>query len=719
MKIQTTKIYREVDTALKKGYTTISAQGSSRSSKTYNICIFIIVYLLSHKKKICSIVRGSIPAIKGSVLRDIKEILMNMGIWKEQMFNKTELIITFSNGSIIEFFSTDNEQKIRGRKRDVLYVNEANEIDFISWQQLKMRTVGFTIIDYNPSFTEEHWICSVNKEAKTYHFVTTYKDNPFLEQSIIDEIESLKDKNKSLWQIYGEGKMAKVEGLIFPDVTEIEEIPFYLKKHSYLGIDFGYSQDPTAIVEVCITDDTIYLDEVCYSTNMLSRDIIAKIKDWERKEKKTFEIISESADPRLIDEIKLAGFDIKSVHKYAGSIKAGIMKMQEKNIVVTMRSNNIRKEFNNYVYRQGKDGKFIDEPVDKWNHCFTEDTIIETDCGEKKIVDIVKGDMVATSNGYRAVRNTFDNGEKEIIHASLYFDGFSIEVKATPEHKIKTEKGWKKLEDIQSGDVIYVSKKTKSEKIWNIKNLTEKYTIGIKGNDIFQGVERDSIGSFGLFTMDVFRKVIMYIIKMVTRPITRLKISNCLNVANIYEIILSRTTKTKKILKKLVRTWLRLPNAQKNGIVQKMGENGTQNTEKRSLKISSLSSSCASNVENISLKNRMDITSFAQTIANQNGEEIAISTTKQGYANNAGVNLLQANTAVDVFAEKCAVLNIIIRKKGIEHVYDIEVEDMHEYFANGILAHNCIDAIRYVILEKVLGGRGRRGLTASEIAGIL
>ena len=184
---------------------------------------------------------------------------------------------------------------------------------------------------------------------------------------------------------------------------------------------------------------------------------------------------------------------------------------------------------------------------------------------------------------------------------------------------------------------------------------------------------------------------------MVTRQITRLKISNCLNVANICEIILSRTTKTKKILKKLVRTWLRLPNVQKNGIVQKMGENGTQNTEKRSLKISSLSSSCASNVENISLKNRMDITSFAQTIANQNGEEIAISTTKQGYANNAGVNLLQANTAVDVFAEKCAVLNIIIRKKGIEHVYDIEVEDMLEYFAYGILAHNCIDAIRYII----------------------
>ena len=718
MKIQTTIVYRKVDNALKKGYTTISAQGSSRSSKTYNICIFLIVYLLSHPNTSCSIVRATVPAIKGSVLRDVKEILIKMGIWHEQMLNKSELVLTFDNGSFIEFFSTDNEQKIRGRKRHVLYVNEANEIDFISWQQLKMRTTLFTIIDYNPSFTDEHWINTINKEEKTYHFITTYKDNPFLEQTIIDELESLKTKNESLWRIYGLGLRAVVQGLVFPNINIIDEIPNYAKRYRWLGMDLGYSSDPTSIVDVCISGDSMYIDEVCYNTKMGYNDIINTIKDWEKKEKRKFEVISESADPRLIDEVYAGGINVKPVHKYAGSIKAGIMKMQGMNIYVTKRSTNVKKEFDNYVYKQDKEGKFLDEPIDKWNHCFTGDTMIETDCGEKKIVDIVRGDMVATSNGYRAVRNTFDNGEREIIHATLCFDGFSIEIKATPEHKIKTEKGWKRLEDIQSGDVIYVSKKTKSEKIWNIKNLTEKYTTGIKGKDISQGAEIDSIGSFGLSIMDVYRKVIMYIIKMVTRPITRLKISNYLNVANIYEIILSRTSRTKKILKKLVRTWLRLPNAQKNGIVQKMGENGTQNMVKRSLKISSPSSSCASNVENISLKNPLDVTSFAQTNANQNGEEIAISTTKQGYANNAGVNLSQTNTAVDVFAEKCAVLNIIIRKKGIEHVYDIEVDDMHEYFANGILAHNCVDAIRYVILEKVLGGF-KKGLSASQIAGIL
>ena len=125
-----------------------------------------------------------------------------MGIYDEKgCMNKTDFIYTFPNGSWIDFFSTDDEQKIRGRKRDILFVNEANEISFIEWQQLKMRTTKFAIIDYNPSFSDDHWLCEINRDPRTYHFITTYKDNPFLEQTIIDEIESLQYKNESLWKI--------------------------------------------------------------------------------------------------------------------------------------------------------------------------------------------------------------------------------------------------------------------------------------------------------------------------------------------------------------------------------------------------------------------------------------------------------------------------------------------------------------------------------------
>ena len=254
MIIQTTNIYTKVDNAIKQGYTTVSAQGSSRSSKTFNILIWLIIYCLSHPKTRLSIVRATLPALKGSVFVDFKEILYKLNVFDENSINKSEMIYTFANGSWVEFFSTDSEQKLRGRKRDVLYVNEANELKFIEFQQLKMRTTQFSIVDYNPSFSDDHWLCELNKDPRTYHFISTYKDNPFLEQTIIDEIESLQHKNRSLWQVYGLGQQAMIEGLIFEKVTIVEDIPIWAKKR-YLGLDFGFTHDPTAIVEVAFLDN--------------------------------------------------------------------------------------------------------------------------------------------------------------------------------------------------------------------------------------------------------------------------------------------------------------------------------------------------------------------------------------------------------------------------------------------------------------------------------
>ena len=171
-KIQTTKIYAEIQKAIDSGYTTVSLQGSSRSSKTYNTLIWLIMYCLQHAHTRLSIVRATLPAIKGSVFIDFKDILLHMGLWDDKALNKSEFTYQFANGSWVEFFSTDSEQKLRGRKRDILFVNEANELSFIEWQQLKMRTTRFAIIDYNPSFSDEHWICTVNDDPRTYHFIS-------------------------------------------------------------------------------------------------------------------------------------------------------------------------------------------------------------------------------------------------------------------------------------------------------------------------------------------------------------------------------------------------------------------------------------------------------------------------------------------------------------------------------------------------------------------
>jgi phage terminase large subunit len=364
MKIQTTKIFSEIEGAVKAGFTTISLQGSARSSKTYNTLIWLIVFCLQKPGTRLSIVRATLPALKGSVYVDFIEIMRRMELYDAKRMNKTELTYHLDNGSWIEFFSADSEQKLRGRKRDVLFVNEANELGYAEWQQLKLRTTSLSIIDYNPSFSDEHWINYVNGEPKTYHFVSTYRDNPFLEQTIVDEIESLREKNPSLWQIYGLGQQAQVEGLIFTNVETVEAIPPYVR-HRYGGVDFGYSNDPTAIVQIGIYQDVIFIDEIAYNTEMLTTDIIRTLKESELLHRR---IISESADPRLIQEIYRAGLDIHPVKKYAGSIIAGINKMQEYTIKVTRRSTNVLKEFKNYTYRQDKDGHWRNEPIDIYNH---------------------------------------------------------------------------------------------------------------------------------------------------------------------------------------------------------------------------------------------------------------------------------------------------------------------------------------------------------------
>lgn len=366
MKLQTTRVFSEIEAARRNGYTTVSEQGSSRSAKTYNTVIWIVCQCLTVPKTTVSICRSTLPSLKGSVLRDFIEVLQRIGEYSDKHYNKSDLIYTFPNGSWVEFFSCDNETKLRGRKRKILFVNEANELKYLEWQQLQLRTTQFSIIDYNPSFSDEHWICEVNKDPRTYHFISTYKDNPFLEQKVIDEIESLKRKNFSLWQIYGLGLQAQVEGLVFRNVDVVERIPETgYRRRRFLGVDFGYTNDPTAIIDVLIEEETktLYLDELCYRTTMLTSDIIAELKP-----QGAVKVVSESADPRLVQEIYRAGVNIHPVVKYSGSIEAGITKMQEYKLVITKRSTNVIKEFRNYTYQQDKEGKWLNTPIDVWNH---------------------------------------------------------------------------------------------------------------------------------------------------------------------------------------------------------------------------------------------------------------------------------------------------------------------------------------------------------------
>ena len=358
------KNYMRVNAAKEAGFTTCSLQGSSRSSKTYSVVQWLCIYCYNNTGTTVSIIRAGMPSIKRTVYRDFKDVMLGFGWWEDKSMNKSEFVYSFPNGSWIEFFSTDNEQKVRGSKRKILFVNEANELSFIEWQQLQMRTTEFSILDYNPSFSEDHWINQVNEEKSTYWFISTYKDNPFLEPKVIAEIESLKWKNKSLWQVYGLGIRAIVEGLVFPDIEVVDCVPHEAGRRRYIGLDLGYAQDPTAIVEVKFWKNVMYINELCYRTHMLTKEIISELKSVEGNP----EIISESADPRMVDEIYNAGLDIHAVHKFPNSINAGLMKMKEFKICITRQSTNAIKEFHNYTYRQDKEGRWLNEPVDYMNH---------------------------------------------------------------------------------------------------------------------------------------------------------------------------------------------------------------------------------------------------------------------------------------------------------------------------------------------------------------
>jgi len=373
-KFQVTPIFNKIQEAFDKGFRVVSEQGAARSGKTVQTVAWLILRCLQYANTTVAIVRGTRPALSGTVYRDFEWIMQEMGVWNRERMNKSEFIYRFPNGSWIEFFPATDDQRLRGRKRQILYVNEANEISYNEWTQLILRTTVFAIIDYNPSFGDEHWIVQkINNSPRTCFFISTYKENPFLEQAVVDEIESLKDTSPNLWRVYGLGLRAVIEGRIYKEFTVVDELPYEARRNAFLGMDFGYQNSQTAICYVSIVGKKMYLRELCYRTQMTTTDIINRCKEINKEYKQSFKIWADSAEPREINEIYNAGINIHPVRKYAGSVIAGITKIQEYRLIVTADSLNLKKELENYIYDKDKNGNWLNEPVKAFDHlcdCF-------------------------------------------------------------------------------------------------------------------------------------------------------------------------------------------------------------------------------------------------------------------------------------------------------------------------------------------------------------
>jgi phage terminase large subunit len=357
--IKTNKVFKHLETSTAK---IVVQQGGTRSGKTYNIILWIIFsYCQKNEGKIITICRKTYPALRGTVMRDFLTILKDHEIYSEEDHSKTASEYKL-NGNTIEFISLDMPQKIRGRKRDLLFANEANELNFEDWQQLLFRTNEKVIIDFNPS-EEFHWIYDhVLPRKDVEFFQTTYKDNPFLGAEIKAEIERLKEIDENYWRVYGLGERGQSRSLVYTFNT-IKEIPKEAKLVSY-GLDFGYSSDPTSLVCTYILGDDMYVDELLYRTGMTNQDIANEMKVLGLD--RSNEVFADSAEPKSIEEIYRMGWNVKPTIK--GSINIGIDIIRRYKLHATESSFNLIKELRNYKYIEDKNGQMTNKPVDNFNH---------------------------------------------------------------------------------------------------------------------------------------------------------------------------------------------------------------------------------------------------------------------------------------------------------------------------------------------------------------
>lgn len=615
----------------------------------------------------------------------------------------------------------------------------------------------------------------ISTHPDVLHIHTTYLDNKAnLSESFLREMARMKAEEPEKYAHIGMGRWADVrEGAVFKHVGIVDEFPAYAKKVA-LAIDWGYTHDPTAIVKCGIVDNRLYMQELCYRTGMLASDIIRELRRFS-----DLHVIADSADPRLIDEVALGGVIIYPVEKGPGSVIAGIEKMLDLELFVTKDSIHLQEEFRNYVWAKDKDGNYINLPEDHDNHCFVGDTMVMTDIGERRLDEICVGDSVLTSNGLRKVVKFFDNGHRKILQVRITFGNFTIEVQGTPEHKVKTTKGWKRLDELTGGDVLY----------WcNLS--TARNTTSTREASTSRRGQRNSIGLCGSIITEESRRVMKSTTRTSTPETTIYPTSNCSHEKSIIGCIKKLMRTMGNTFRRSEEGWTMHENSQINGMLLKREGNGIACTARKSPRIFNRGNSPANGAGRSIRQPVLERAVTAPIDARQQPVTIQGSITKSGYApsaaspscttsispesiaaRNAGgrrfqkpgrdvnptwlkrplcvfsagrniglygrgrtsiaaPNALGQQTPEPANARYAArnsrpqdsrisgsahrnvsestiieeeVRKVEILNESLEQVYDIEVQDAHEFFANGVLVHNCIDGCRYYCSAELLG----------------
>lgn len=337
-------------------------QGGTSASKT----ISILLYLIDQAQRdtsptTTSIISESFPHLKRGAIRDFVLIMETHDYFKPERWNRTDYTYTFETGSKIEFFSADQPGKVRGPRRDRLFINEANNIPFETFEQLEVRTKEYIFLDWNPVTEFWFYLDILNKRNDYEHIILTYKDNEGLSPEIVRSIEQRKLR-PGWWKVYGEGQLGEVEGRIYKDWQIVDVIPHEARLERF-GVDFGYSNDPTSIVAIYYYNGGYILDEIAYQKGLSNKQIADILKNQPQAI-----VVADSAEPKSIDEIASYGINIIPAEKGKDSVRNGIQLVQAQRMSVTKRSINVIREYRNYLWETDKDGKILNEPEHPFSH---------------------------------------------------------------------------------------------------------------------------------------------------------------------------------------------------------------------------------------------------------------------------------------------------------------------------------------------------------------
>jgi phage terminase large subunit len=345
-------------------------QGGTSAGKTYAI-LAVLIHIAAKAKTEISVVSESIPHLRRGAMKDFGKVMQWTNRWRDEGWNKTLLTYTFANGSTIEFFSADQEAKLRGARRQVLYINEANNIQFEAYHQLAIRTSEAIYIDFNP--VSEFWAhTEVLAEQDSELIVLTYRDNEALPATIRDDIEAAQVKAATStywanwWKVYGLGEVGSLQGVVFDDWQQVDGIDFAGDKLIAIGLDWGYTNDPTAVVAVYKRGSAILMHELLYQNGLTNQDIADHLRKLGIG--RSWPIIADSAEPKSIEEVHRLGFNIHPATKGADSIRNSIDILKRQPLLVTRESTNLIKELRNYTWDTDRTGASLGVPIDRYNH---------------------------------------------------------------------------------------------------------------------------------------------------------------------------------------------------------------------------------------------------------------------------------------------------------------------------------------------------------------